>query len=210
MDDDFEITESTDWKDTKVPSLEQLDFSLRCQICKEFLTAPLLTSCGHSFCSLCIRRTLLHEKHCPVCRLQQSEGNLRKNPVLEDVVQAFVKSRKMIMELAAENTEVVEQTKEEDTNMVDEEVQTESLSGQEYEDVEPPRSRKRKRTYTTRSGRATTRATTRAQPVLEVMDSDQDDEDEVIALDSQQAELQSPREPSPSPPPPPPGKISDP
>ncbi|RPA82813.1 DNA repair protein rad18 [Ascobolus immersus RN42] len=201
MDEDFEITESTDWKDTKVPSLEQLDFSLRCQICKEFLTAPLLTSCGHSFCSLCIRRTLLHEKHCPVCRIQQSEGNLRKNPALEDVVQAFVKSRKMIMELATKETEPVEQAREEDTNMVDEEVQTESLSGQEYEDVEAPRSRKRKRTYTTRSGRATTRA----QPVLEVMDSDHDDEDDIFALDSQQAGLNSPREPSPSPPPPPPG-----
>jgi E3 ubiquitin-protein ligase RAD18 len=205
MGSDFEITESTDWKATKLPSLEQLDFSLRCQICKEFLTAPLLTSCGHSFCSLCIRRTIPHKSECPVCRTQQSEGSLRKNPALEDVVQAFVKARKLIMELAMKRDEAAGEAKDDDIQMIDEQVQTEPLSDEDSKEVEAPASRKRKRTYTTRSGRITRRVL----PTTEIMDSDQDEEDDIYVMDSQQPDWTPSKHPSPLlPPPPPPGTFT--
>lgn len=37
-------------------ALSLLDSSLRCPLCYELLKAPvIITSCSHSFCSLCLR-----------------------------------------------------------------------------------------------------------------------------------------------------------
>ena len=53
---DHPITDPTDFAKTKIPDLEQWDTLLRCHICKDFLKVPVLTPCGHTFCSLCIRK----------------------------------------------------------------------------------------------------------------------------------------------------------
>lgn len=34
-----------------------LELALECQLCKEVMKAPMMLPCGHSFCSLCIRRS---------------------------------------------------------------------------------------------------------------------------------------------------------
>ena len=34
----------------------ELQLALECQLCKEGFKAPVMLPCGHSFCSLCIRR----------------------------------------------------------------------------------------------------------------------------------------------------------
>lgn len=104
MDD---ITEPSEWQNSKLPSLQPLDFALRCQICKEFLTAPLLTPCGHSFCSLCVRRCIRSEAICPVCRSPVKETDLRKNTALEDAVLAFANARREIMDMATKEPEPV-------------------------------------------------------------------------------------------------------
>ena len=41
---------------------------LVCPICQEILSDPLITSCGHLFCRMCLERHGSGPKDCPVCR----------------------------------------------------------------------------------------------------------------------------------------------
>lgn len=99
-DDGFEVSDSTDWIETPLPSLCQVDSALRCQVCKDFYNTPMITSCNHSFCSLCIRRCLTSDGKCPACRAPDQELKLKHNPVLEDVVEAFKRARQQVLEFA--------------------------------------------------------------------------------------------------------------
>src|SRR5436190_1724528 len=63
-----DISDPSDWKNTSLSGLYPLDSNLRCLICKDFYTAPVITSCLHTFCSLCIRRSLNAEATCPACQ----------------------------------------------------------------------------------------------------------------------------------------------
>ena len=47
----------------------ETDIDYLCPICNEPLTEPLLTDCGHLFCSNCCDRLLsIYETKCPTCR----------------------------------------------------------------------------------------------------------------------------------------------
>jgi E3 ubiquitin-protein ligase RAD18 len=89
-----DVSDPSDWKPTALPSLYALDSNLRCLICKDFYTAPVITTCQHTFCSLCIRRSLSAEAVCPACRAGNiSDSGLRQNKVVEDVVENFLAVR---------------------------------------------------------------------------------------------------------------------
>lgn len=88
-----EISDPSDWMETKVPELSDLDSALRCQICKELLNAPVLTTCGHVFCSVCIRRNLTVSQNCPLCHEETYESGLRKILLLDGVVTWFEQHR---------------------------------------------------------------------------------------------------------------------
>lgn len=100
MPEQYEVTDSTDWLSTPLGSLAQLESSLRCQVCKDFFTTPMITSCSHTFCSLCIRRYLSQEGRCPACRESDQEIKLRRNWVVEELVTNFTASRKGLLEFA--------------------------------------------------------------------------------------------------------------
>ena len=100
MPEQYEVTDSTDWLPTPLSSLAQLESSLRCQVCKDFFTTPMITSCSHTFCSLCIRRYLSQEGKCPACREPDQEIKLRRNWVVEELVTNFTASRKGLLEFA--------------------------------------------------------------------------------------------------------------
>jgi len=68
--------------------LHDVDSTLRCQVCKDFYVTPMTTSCSHTFCSLCIRRSLNNDGKCPACRTPDQELKLKFNGALEDVVSA--------------------------------------------------------------------------------------------------------------------------
>lgn len=96
------VTDPSDWLTTQVPGLKELDQSLRCHICKDFATAPMLaTCCEHTFCSLCIRRQFANTHKCPMCaRTVGSENHvLKKNRELELAIEAFVGVRQHMFEL---------------------------------------------------------------------------------------------------------------
>ncbi|KAK1635487.1 hypothetical protein BDP81DRAFT_461737 [Colletotrichum phormii] len=101
MADNFEdVPDSTDWLSTPLPALSAVEASLRCQVCKDFFKTPMVTSCCHTFCSLCIRRALSNDGKCPLCRASDQELKLRSNWSLEEVVDSFVKARKDTLHFA--------------------------------------------------------------------------------------------------------------
>ncbi|KAJ7702227.1 hypothetical protein B0H17DRAFT_1043261 [Mycena rosella] len=94
-----DIPDSTDFP-KKAPFLRQLDDSVCCTICSKYYEGPVSLLCGHSFCSMCIRENLSIKPHCPACRQNATEGNLRPNLVLEEIVSAWKLSRPYVLDLA--------------------------------------------------------------------------------------------------------------
>lgn len=96
----MDIPDPTDWVPTSLPGLHQVESALRCHVCKEFYTDPMITSCCHTFCSKCIRQCLRDDGICPICRQQDQDSKLRGNWTLREAVEAFQRSRAAILELA--------------------------------------------------------------------------------------------------------------
>ncbi|WBW71889.1 Rad18-like protein ubiquitin protein ligase E3 [Schizosaccharomyces osmophilus] len=86
-------SDPSDWNFTKLPRLKGLDSSMRCLICHDFFKGPVITSCSHTFCSYCIRDYLREHPICPACRAPEQESRLRKNKVMEDILDAFCSIR---------------------------------------------------------------------------------------------------------------------
>ncbi|WVF66718.1 DNA repair protein rad18 [Kwoniella sp. CBS 6097] len=82
------------------PQLRRLDRSMVCQICKEPFTGPVTISCGHSFCSSCIRSSLEVMKKCPSCNESVTEGSIRRNRALEEMVDSWEESRPTLIDFA--------------------------------------------------------------------------------------------------------------
>lgn len=99
------ISDPTDWIQTKFPFIFPMDTALRCEICKDFYTAPVITNCCHTFCSLCIRRALQADTKCPICRAEEQEYRLRRNTTVEELVDAFKSCRKKLVEFATQGEE---------------------------------------------------------------------------------------------------------
>ena len=95
-----DVPDSTDWLSTPLSGLAAVENALRCQVCKDFYKTPMITSCSHTFCSLCIRRALSNDSKCPLCRASEQELKLRSNWSMEEAVEAFVKTRTAALELA--------------------------------------------------------------------------------------------------------------
>lgn len=99
-DETFDVPDSTDWLGTPLAGLVPVEQALRCHVCKDFYTSPMITSCSHTFCSLCIRRCLAVDGKCPLCRHTDQESKLRGNWAMREAVDAFVKSRDAILAVA--------------------------------------------------------------------------------------------------------------
>ena len=139
MDQSFELPDSTDWLETPLSLLAPFESSLRCQVCKDFFDNPVITSCSHTFCSLCIRRCLSAEGKCPACRSSDQELKLRRNWAMQELVDAFKLARPSVLDLARrENTrlargeEEIERPaqKKRKVNRVEEEVQVPEINSQ--------------------------------------------------------------------------------
>ncbi|ROT41852.1 DNA repair protein rad18 [Sodiomyces alkalinus F11] len=96
----IDVPDSTDWLSTPLSGLAVVEASLRCQVCKDFYRTPMLTSCCHTFCSLCIRHALANDGRCPLCRSADQESKLRNNWSMDEVVESFAKTRKAILDFA--------------------------------------------------------------------------------------------------------------
>ncbi|OAL70430.1 hypothetical protein A7D00_5396 [Trichophyton violaceum] len=103
MDRNFDIPDSTDWAATPLPDVAHFESALRCQICKDFFDNPVITSCCHTFCSLCIRRCLSSEGKCPVCRSNDQELKLRRNWAVGSLVESFKTARPSMLAFVRNN-----------------------------------------------------------------------------------------------------------
>ena len=122
----YEVQDSSDWLSTPVALLAPVETALRCQVCKDFYNTPMITSCSHTFCSLCIRRCLTNDGKCPSCRASDQELRLRRNWVVEELVQAFQAARPSILGLGQDylDTQITEEVqsskrKRDNTDMED-------------------------------------------------------------------------------------------
>ena len=94
----FEPSHPSDWLQTSLPQLGPLEQALRCQVCKDFFDTPMITSCSHTFCSLCIRRCLTTDGRCPACRTQDQAIKLRPNATVQELVDAFKVARPVVLQ----------------------------------------------------------------------------------------------------------------
>ncbi|KAJ2507907.1 E3 ubiquitin-protein ligase rad18 [Coemansia sp. RSA 2052] len=95
-----ELDDPSDWPDS-LPHMRELDQLLRCPVCKEYFTTAMVTAtCGHTFCSLCVRRCLTQETRCPSCRALLTESELNPNRLIDSAVHSFKSGRlKLLAEL---------------------------------------------------------------------------------------------------------------
>ncbi|KAJ2789957.1 E3 ubiquitin-protein ligase rad18, partial [Coemansia helicoidea] len=84
------LDDPSDWP-REHAGLRDMDQLLRCAVCKEyFTTAMTAAGCGHTFCSLCVRRCLTQETKCPTCRAPLTESELHPNRLVDSLLRAFV------------------------------------------------------------------------------------------------------------------------
>lgn len=102
MDAAYNVTDSSDWLNTPLAPLRSVEAALRCQVCKDFYNTPMITTCSHTFCSLCIRRCLTSEGKCPSCRSSDQEIRLRRNWAVQELVDAFQEARPSILKVGQE------------------------------------------------------------------------------------------------------------
>jgi hypothetical protein len=85
--------------------LRLLEESLLCPICSEYFENPHSINCGHSFCSMCIRKHLdrnfnvITFNQCPMCREKADTSQLRPNRSLGQILDRFKASREGLLGL---------------------------------------------------------------------------------------------------------------
>mmetsp|Transcript_7008 Transcript_7008/g.14041 ORF Transcript_7008/g.14041 Transcript_7008/m.14041 type:complete len:549 (-) Transcript_7008:160-1806(-) len=93
--------DQTIWRDTALSQLERVESTLRCPICQDFMRSPCsLKTCGHGFCSECLRRAIQLKGECPTCRTRCSATDLVPNKVVRAVISSFVSERAGLLEIA--------------------------------------------------------------------------------------------------------------
>ncbi|XP_012055211.1 PREDICTED: uncharacterized protein LOC105618280 [Atta cephalotes] len=71
-------------------AIHGLQKSLECTICLEFLTEPIKTRCGHSFCKTCVGKVLkMKDACCPLCKKSLNRRNISKDDDLQTYIEKF-------------------------------------------------------------------------------------------------------------------------
>lgn len=112
-----------EWPKSTIGSkLANLEQSLVCGICTEFYENPHFLNCGHSFCSLCIRKHLdrnfnVNTFHkCPMCPERAETSHLRVNRLLQSVTTNYRSVRDDLLNLV-QNGPIVSSTNEDSSNI---------------------------------------------------------------------------------------------
>ncbi|OCK83680.1 DNA repair protein rad18 [Lepidopterella palustris CBS 459.81] len=166
MNSTYDIPDSTDWLKTSLSAFEPLEAALRCQVCKDFYDTPMITTCSHTFCSLCIRRCLASDGKCPICRSSDQADKLRKNGAVQEIVDSFQAARPAALKLAREDVALREE------HGAPKRMLKRKLDDTDLEEAEEQRPKQSRRT------RSQNRVQDSSPPRLEVIDLDEDYEDD--------------------------------
>ena len=85
--------------------LATLEENLLCPICSGLFNNPHVLRCGHSYCSICIRKHFDAQLNrtssdtCPSCREKADSFDLKKNGQLSNIVRAFRALRPNLLDL---------------------------------------------------------------------------------------------------------------
>jgi E3 ubiquitin-protein ligase RAD18 len=179
MDTTSDISDPTQWLETPLSLLAPLESSLRCQVCKEFFDNPVITSCCHTFCSLCIRRCLSAEGKCPACRSPDQELKLRRNWAVQEIVDAFQTARPSVLDFTTRETAQLAQEearteqpsqKKRKVSQVEEKAQAHETSSQS------------RRTRSQRSRTDLVEDSIAFRPIPEVIEDSQEDEEYIPGM----------------------------
>ncbi|CAG8436586.1 6221_t:CDS:2 [Ambispora gerdemannii] len=94
------MTDPSDWPPH--PEYRQLDLLFRCSVCFEFFQTPMMAKCGHVFCANCINACIIRDPGCPLCRTTCSLDDLRKDIVLQDIVNQYIMIRPELLKIVTE------------------------------------------------------------------------------------------------------------
>merc|ERR1719391_1930460 len=76
----------------KFPELKSLVQLATCPVCYSCIRDGVSTlSCGHNFCSLCVRDYLTYKQQCPSCLRELHEAGLWTNKPLQIIVEQLIK-----------------------------------------------------------------------------------------------------------------------
>lgn len=122
---DTDCSDVYDWpEDTPVGrKLASLEENLLCPICSGLFNNPHVLRCGHSYCSICIRKHF--DSHlnrtssdtCPSCREKADSFDLKKNGQLSNIVRAFRALRPNLLDLIKDAHNVAEKERPELQNI---------------------------------------------------------------------------------------------
>eukprot|EP00953_Heterococcus_sp_UTEX-ZZ885_P011161 6459-Heterococcus_DN1.PRE.2 len=81
--------------------LRDLERLFTCSICQGYLAAPqILSGCGHTFCSGCIRQNLETKPACPECRKAGTASDLKPAARLASASLCFRQARCALVSLS--------------------------------------------------------------------------------------------------------------
>lgn len=86
----------------KMPSGSEAD--LRCPVCYDVFKDPVLLSCSHSFCKVCLRRWWRRKEtlECPVCKRTSGKKHPPCNLALKNLCEAFLQESEALCSLHSE------------------------------------------------------------------------------------------------------------
>ncbi|KAG0141613.1 hypothetical protein CROQUDRAFT_51457 [Cronartium quercuum f. sp. fusiforme G11] len=121
FDDELDSVSAPEDFPPTLKSLATLDATLRCPICKDFFSAPVLIHiprCCHTFCSACIRTCFNansnskigsaglggvgNSQRCPICKTEAHEEKIKPVPTLETAVANWQEARPDILKLVSQ------------------------------------------------------------------------------------------------------------